>query len=167
MVEEMVGPGDQEPRDRSPWHLAPGLAPFVGVGVVAIVAGGLVAAVSRPTGWSDGPWVAAYLVLVAGVGQVGLGAGQAMYAGSPCSRRRVRAQLALLNGSSLLVVGGTLAAAPALVTVGSALLLGALVSFARATGGRGGGRRAWLYLALLAVLIGSIPIGTALAWIRA
>jgi hypothetical protein len=65
------------------------------------------------------------------------------------------------------VVGGTLATTPALVTVGSALLLAALVSFARAVGRRGGGRWAWLYRTLLVVLIGSIPVGTALAWIRA
>jgi hypothetical protein len=164
MVEEMVVLDLPEGR---PWRLAPGVAPFLVVAAIAIVAGGLVAAVSRPTGWSDGPWVAAYLVLVAGVGQVGLGAGQVAWAASPGSRRQVGRQLVLLNGSSLLVIVGTLVTTPALVTVGSVVLLAALVSFARAVPTWGGGRWAWVYRALLVVLIGSIPIGTALAWIRA
>ena len=37
---------------------------FVAVGSAAIVVGGLVAAVTRPTGFDEGPWVAAFLVLV-------------------------------------------------------------------------------------------------------
>lgn len=53
---------------------------FVVIGAVFVVAGGLVAAVSGPTDFEQGSWLAAYLVLVGGVAQMVLGAGQAWLA---------------------------------------------------------------------------------------
>ncbi len=151
----------------SPCQLAPSVVPFAAVGVAAIVAGGLAAAVARPTEWSDGPWVAAYLVLVTGVGQIGLGLGQAALAPPPPARR-LTIQLLLFDGGSLLVVVGTLVTAPAVVTVGGVVLTGALVSFALS--GRAPSDQRVLrscYLGLLAILIVSVPIGLALSWGRA
>lgn len=46
-------------------------------GGISIVAGGLVAAVTGPTNWDRGAWVANFLVLVAGVAQIGIDASQA------------------------------------------------------------------------------------------
>ena len=49
---------------------------FVAAGSSCVVVGGLVAAATGPTGFEDGSWVAAYLVLVGGVAQIALGVGQ-------------------------------------------------------------------------------------------
>ena len=61
--------------------------PFVVLGAVSVIAGGLVAAVSAPAGWEHGSWAAAYLVLVTGVAQIGLGAAQAALVAAPPWRR--------------------------------------------------------------------------------
>ena len=53
---------------------------FVVVGSISVVGGGLVAAATGPTGFERGSWLAAYLVLVGGVAQVVLGAGQSWLA---------------------------------------------------------------------------------------
>lgn len=146
------------------------MVPVAAVGTVAIIAGGLAAAVTRPAGWSDGSWVAAYLVLVTGVGQIGLGVGQSLLAQRP-SRARLAAQLVLLNAGSALVVLGTLVDQPPVVTAGGVVLVAGLVLFATAPRRDGRLDRVrgvlGLYLGLLAVLIVSIPIGLALSWIRA
>jgi hypothetical protein len=113
--------------------------------------------------------VAAFLVLVAGVGQIGLGTGQAAVAAGPPNRRRIASQVALLNSGSLLVLTGTLAAAPGVVTAGVLTFAAALVLFAR-TPRRRGDQEAWLhhaYTALLLLLLVSTPVGLALAWLRA
>lgn len=143
---------------------------FVGAGAVAVVAGGLAAAVTGPTGWEHGSWVAAFLVLVTGVGQIGLGAGQALLADRPPGSRRLAGEVALLNAGSVLVIAGTLAAVPAVVTAGTLALAGALVMFAgtpRRHDPGHDGRRAWprwAYTGLLAVLLVSSPIGLVLTW---
>ena len=130
--------------------------------------GGLVAAVTGPTGWRHGSWVAAFLVLVVGVGQIGVATGQVIWAGAPPTRRRLGGELVGLNGGSLLVIIGTLLAAPLVVTVGSLVLSGALVAFVRAPRGRRG-EAEWLrraYVALLLVLLISTPVGIALSWLQ-
>jgi hypothetical protein len=38
--------------------IPPALGPFLAIGTVAIVAGGITASVTRPTGWDHGSWVA-------------------------------------------------------------------------------------------------------------
>ena len=60
------GAGDAGDRLLACWSV---VGPFVLVGSVCIVAGGLVAAVSRPSGFELGSWLAAYLVLVGGVAE--------------------------------------------------------------------------------------------------
>ncbi|MHB1139954.1 MAG: hypothetical protein ACYC2O_13445 [Microthrixaceae bacterium] len=149
-------------------EIAGAIIPFAIVGTLTIVAGGLIAAVSRPTGWIDGPWVAAYLVLVSGVGQIALGAGQAVLAAGPVSRRRILAQALLFNCGSALVIGGTLLELPLLVTGGGVVLLAALVLFVtiRVRSGANLWLR-WGYLGMLIILLVSIPVGLALSWIRA
>lgn len=165
---EGLAPPDGIAQPHEVARFAPSLVPFAVVAAAAIVAGGLAAAVAGPTGWSDGSWVAAYLVLVAGVGQAGLGAGQAAFAIGPTPRRRLVAQLATFNGGSLLVLVGTLVSRPEVVTVGCLVFAGALAIFAagaRAGGDQLRGRR--VYAGLLVLLSVSTPIGAALSWIRA
>jgi hypothetical protein len=106
-------------------------------------------------------------VLVVGVGQIGLGVGQALLAADP-TRRRVVTEAGLFNGGSSLVIVGTVVDRPLVVTVGGLGLAGALAVFASTAGvGHGRGWAARMYVGVLAVLFVSMPIGLTLAWIRA
>jgi hypothetical protein len=157
--------------DDTPLDLRPPapLQPFAAIAAVAIVAGGICAAVTGPTGWGHGSWVAAFLVLVVGAGQLGLAVGQAVLAAHPTTRRRRAAQAVAFDAGAALVVAGTLVAAPVAVTAGGLVFLAALVSFVPATRHRAApvGWPARAYTSLLVVLIASTPIGLALAWLRA
>ena len=144
------------------------MRPFVVVGTICTIAGGLTAAVSRPTDFGHGPWLAAYLVLVGGVGQIGLGAGQALLAGGVPSQGIVRVEVTSWNVGLLGVVAGTLVPSPLLTTVGSvatALALTLLVRSAHAPGRPVSWMRG-IFLALAVTLILSTPIGVVLAWAR-
>lgn len=141
--------------------------PFVALGGAAIVAGGLVAAVTGPTDFDDGSWLAAYLVLVGGVALIALGVGQATFSGRPPSSSTVIGQLAAWVLSTAAVVAGTLASVPVLTAVGGVILVAVLGSFVAAVRRSGaGGRLIWLYRATIVVLLVSIPIGLVLAWQR-
>lgn len=142
--------------------------PFVVIGSTSVVIGGLVAAVARPAGFELGSWLAAFLVLVGGVAQIALGVGQGWMAAEAPSRRTVVAEAALWNLALVATIAGTLAAVPALTTIGGILLVAALIGFFRAVDGRGAvARWPWLlYRAVIVVVVISTPIGLALAWIR-
>jgi hypothetical protein len=84
------------------------MLPFGIVGVICVVAGGLVAAVTAPAATEHGGRAAAYLVLVAGVAQVGLGFGQALLAPGPLSARLVAIEVAVWNLGNAAVLAGTL-----------------------------------------------------------
>lgn len=146
----------------------PAATPFVVVAGTSIVAGGLVAAVTGPTDFDKGSWLAAYLVLVGGVALIGLGVGQAVFARRPPASSVIAAELALWILSAAAVVVGTLAELVVLTIVGGLLLLGVLVVFVAAVSERSGigGRLIWVYRAVIAVLVVSIPIGLLLAWQR-
>jgi hypothetical protein len=151
-----------------PPHLARGaLLPFLVIGTACVIAGGLVAAATAPNPSQHGSWAAAYLVLVAGVAQIGLGAGQAMFGGRT-SPRTVLAEIAGWNLGNAAVLAGTLAGVGLVVDLGGAALLVVLVLLLRGalTGGAApSGRARWLlrgYCALLLVLIVSIPVGLVL-----
>jgi hypothetical protein len=135
------------------------------LGAAAIVAGGLVAAVNSATPFAHGSWLSAYLVLVAGVSQLGLDLGAQILPvhQPPATTRRI--QVALWNLGNLAVAAGVLADAPAAVAAGSVALLVALGSFARCVGrGRRSGRR-WVvaYHAAVVALAVSVGIGCVLA----
>ncbi len=100
----------------------PGLLPFVIAGTVALVSGGIAAALTRPTGCDHGPWVAAFLVLVTGVGQIGLAIGQTVFADHVPSRRHLAAEVASLNAGSVVVISGTLVSSPVVVSAGALAL---------------------------------------------
>ncbi|WP_441190891.1 hypothetical protein [Ornithinimicrobium panacihumi] len=138
------------------------------IGLACIVAGGLVAAITGPTGFADGSWMAAYLVLVAGVSQVGLGAGQALLPRRPPTRARTTWQLLTWNTGNLAVITGTLTGFPVLVTVGGLGLFLALVMFLHAVRQAGTARVRSLaaYRLLVALLAISIPVGLFLSFLR-
>lgn len=149
-------------------HRWPAVRPFLLVGTTCITAGGVVAAVSRPTDFGNGPWLAAYLVLVAGVAQVALGAGQAWLAADVPSPRLVRWQLSTWNLGAAGVVVGTLVAVPLLTSIGGAVTIVALVLFLAGVRRTGLVPR-WVpmaYRAVVAIVLVSIPIGLTMAWTR-
>jgi hypothetical protein len=76
---------------------------LLAAGGAAIVAGGLIAAVTGPTEWGHGSWVAAFLVLVGGVAQVGMGLAQAAFDGAAPSARFVSVECALWSSGSVAV----------------------------------------------------------------
>lgn len=145
--------------------------PFVVIGSVAVVAGGLVAAVTGPTDFEHGSWLAAFLVLVGGVAFIALGAGQAWLTSERPSERVVRLELGVWNAGVAATIVGTLVTAPWLTTIGGLATLAALAVFLRTVlrpRAADVPRWAWRgYVAGVGVLLVSTPIGLLLAWIRA
>lgn len=140
---------------------------FVVVGFVAIIAGGLVAAVTGPADLADGAWTAAYLVLVVGVAQLALGAGQAWLSTELPTPARRTWQLTTYNLGNAAVLVGTLSDTVVAVLGGGALLVVALVLFLVTTHGTGAHRLLVLgYRMVVAVLAVSIPIGLTLSVLR-
>lgn len=145
-------------------------APAMVLGVVCVVGGGMVAAVTAASPTEHGTWAAAYLVLVAGVAQIGLALGQSLLtAPSPPARTRL-AELLLWNGGNAAVLTGTLTGSTWVVDVGGALLVVTLALVVLAVREHpvrdGGGRQALVRRAfelLVLVLLVSIPIGLLLA----
>ena len=147
------------------------LLPAAVIGGLCIVAGGLLAAVSAPVPSEGTSWAAAYLVLVGGVAQVGLGFGQAMFNGS-ASTRTVVAQLVSWNAGNACVLAGTFAGLTALVDLGGLLLVAALMVLAPGLrspplpAGRSSRWLVWAYRGVVLLLLISIPVGLLLARLR-
>ena len=137
-------------------------------GAAAIVAGGLIAAVTGPLDLTHGSWLAAYLVLVAGVGQYVMGRARTWHPSVP--GQLDWSQVAAWNLGNAAVVGGTLTGVPSIVDGGSVLLVAALVIAAyRARPGAatpGPASIQWGYRIMLAVLAVSIPVGILLSHLR-
>ncbi|MGZ4716615.1 MAG: hypothetical protein ACXWCB_07925 [Acidimicrobiales bacterium] len=145
-----------------------GARPFLLIGSLCTIAGGLVAAVTRPTGFVLGSWTAAFLVLVGGVAQIALGAGQAWLAEQPPPARRVRVEVVCWNTGVAATLVGTLAATPIITTVAGLALVPALALFIATTKAPSSVRRSGrvIYRALAGIVLVSIPIGLGLAWSR-
>ena len=144
---------------------------LVGLGAAQVVLGGLVAAVTGPLQLPRGSWLAAYLVLVGGVGQYAIGRAPSWLGLTP-SRRAGWAELAGWNLANLAVVLGTLTRLPLVVDVGGVVLAVVLVlllrDVLRARRDTTGPRWARVgYAVLLLVLLVSIPVGLVLAHLRA
>lgn len=147
----------------------PAAWPFLVVASASIVAGGLVAAVSRPTAFELGPWSAAYLVLVGGVAQLVLGAGTAWLACTRPPVSRMRAELVAWNLGVVATIGGTLAGAPAATTAGGLGLVVTGYWFVTTSHSAGTRRPMWvpvLWWATWVTIVSSVPVGVALAWAR-
>lgn len=139
--------------------------PFTVTGVGCVVAGGLVAAVTAHAPSEGGTWSAAYLVLVAGVSQVALGAGQAWLPPERPSARLVAVEFSAWNAGNAAVLTGTLLDAVPVVDLGGFLLVSSLALWLTAVRGSGvrGGLPLYAYRLLAAVLLVSVPIGLLLA----
>jgi hypothetical protein len=132
-----------------------------------VVAGGLVAAITGPLALEKGSWLAAYLVLVCGVAQCALAVQDRALTSTDASAGRLRTRLLGWNAGNALVIVGVLAATPIVVDLGGILLLAVLIAAAVATRSRSAPGRVVLYRVGLGLLIVSIPIGLALAHLRA
>jgi hypothetical protein len=147
------------------------------LGVVCVVLGGLVAAVTAPLDLTHGSWAAAYLVLVGGVTQYAMGQARRMRPESVQPRAWGWAQVAAWNAGNVVVIVATVAAQPWLVDVGSAVLVAALavalhaartasVEAAVPDGPWAPTLVDWGYRVLLVVLLVSVPVGMVLAQLR-
>ena len=141
---------------------------FVIVGAVCIVAGGLVAAVTGPTGFEQGSWLAAYLVLVGGVAQIALGGGQAWLARRVPPSRSTRIEAWSWNVGAAAVVLGTLSSLPIVTSIGGLATAAALGRFFGGAREMRPGQRTvgLLYRSIAALVLLSIPVGLVLAWMR-
>jgi hypothetical protein len=171
----LTGPAPAAPATRSAFSLVGRgreLAPFVAIAVGCVIAGGLLAAVTAPAPSEHTSWATAYLVLVGGVAQAGLGLGQATFAGRT-SPRLLAVEVGGWNVGNAAVLVGTLLDMTAVVDLGGVLLVVTLGLLAR--GLRPGRARPvaglliWLhgYRLLVLVLVISIPVGLVLARVRA
>lgn len=142
--------------------------PFLALGGVAIVAGGIVAAIARPLDIDLGSWTAAFLVLVGGVAQIGLGVGQAWLTGRRPPARLRNLELLGWNIGGLLTIAGTFAAAPVITSLAGVILVATLAAFLVGTRVASDGARRWhvAYRGLVIFVLGSIPVGLLLAWVR-
>lgn len=137
-------------------------------GAVAVILGGLVAAVTGPLELSRGSWAAAYLVLVAGAAQVMMGSARRDWprAGADAAGWR---QFALWNLGNLAVIGGTVGDSTIIVFTGSALLVAALILALLATLRLPSPPPQVLLIAyriVLLMLAVSIPVGMVLSALR-
>jgi hypothetical protein len=142
--------------------------PFLVIGSVCIVAGGGVAAITRPTEFELGSWLAAYLVLVGGVAQIAFGVGQAWLAEDSPRPGEVRAEVATWNVGVVATIVGTLTPAPIVTTLGGVATVVALALFLLGVRRPGAAPR-WaqiLYRGVAAIVLISTPVGLTLAWIR-
>lgn len=145
------------------WRAA---APFAAIGSVCIVGGGLLAAVTAHAPSEHATWAVAYLVLVCGVAQVVVGAGQAALVSSARSARARWAELIAWNLGNAGVIAGTVADQLWLTVLGSALLAVSLALFLVASRGAARTVLVMLYRVVLVVVLISIPVGITLAAIR-
>ena len=141
---------------------------FVSIGTALVVAGGLVAAVTGPTGWDDGSWVAAYLVLVGGVVQIALGTTQTVIGRAAPRRGAIRLELIAWNLGVVATIAGTLIGASLLSTIGGVATASALIAFLSVRT-RITDPVDWIAIghrSLAVMVLVSIPVGVTLAWIR-
>lgn len=151
---------------------------MVVLGGCGVVIGGLVAAVTGPLALDMGSWLAAYLVLVCGVGQYAIGTMQMRSRCRHPSAALSWAELTCWNLGNIAVMTGTLTGAAHVLEIGAVLLLITLgIALAASlnigpTDPQAGERTAheprsalldWTYRGLLVLLLISIPIGVVLA----
>ncbi|EGD53892.1 hypothetical protein [Gordonia neofelifaecis] len=137
---------------------------FTACGAAFVVAGGLVGAVTGPLDLAKGSWLAAYLVLVCGVALIVIGAAQQRL-DAPVPAQLQVLQLTGWLVANVVVVLGSLSSSTVIVDVGAVLLLIVLATtwWIGRTLARRRTLAAYAYLAILAILIVSAPVGMGLA----
>lgn len=143
----------------------PAVIPFVLIGSLSIVLGGLLSAISAGTPSYLSSWSVAYLVLVAGVGQIVLGLGQALLATVQLSPRLIAAQVLTFNIASVAVLAGTAISQTVLVYLGCGVFLISLALFVWGVRSSRAHNKFALYgfRTMLVILLISTPIGLILS----
>ncbi|HEX7321884.1 MAG TPA: hypothetical protein VF299_02955 [Mycobacterium sp.] len=143
------------------WERRSVFGPFAAAGAGSVLAGGLLAAViAAPAPTRHGVWAVAYLVLVLGVSQIVLGAGEALLAVTPPNTRMVAATAVTFNVANVAILAGIVTSHAGVFDAGALLLIAALVLFLN--GVRHSDRRAWplyAYRSFVGILIVSVPFG--------
>ena len=138
------------------------------LGICFVVVGGLVAAVTGPLDLARGSWLAAYLVLVCGVAQAVLATAQPALSTTPVPAAVWRIQVVGWNVGNGIVIAGVLLDAAVVVDVGALPLIVTLALAMHAA--RRPPRHLAIagvgYLAVLAVLMVSVPVGLVLTHLR-
>ncbi|CAN5562692.1 hypothetical protein BH23ACT6_BH23ACT6_11200 [soil metagenome] len=152
--------------DHARVHLDPASILLVSA-ALSVIAGGLVAAVTGPLDLTKGSWLAAYLVLVCGVGGWAVGTVQEQ-AAPGLSPGRAKVQLSCWLGGNAAVIIGSLTSLSLVVDAGALLLATALVIalVAAPTAAAIGRLASWGYRFLLVLLMVSVPVGSGLAHLR-
>ena len=141
--------------------------PLFAAGVACVLIGGLVAAATGPLDLAKGSWAAAYLVLVCGASSCAIAAAQARPRGTAVAPAAAGAQAAAWALGNAAVLAGTLTGLPVAVDAGGVLLAAALgIALALTRGTAPGLVRTAYRLALVGLLL-SVPVGAALAHLRA
>lgn len=143
-------------------------ADFVGymTGVGFILSGGIVAAVTGPLALAKGSWVAAYLVLVAGVAQILITNQFHLLGSAPPAAKNAWAALWLWLGGNLLVISGAFVPVPWLTILGGVALWVVLLLALTQTRAAAQPGWAWMLRAWYLIMVVSVPIGLILAYIR-
>lgn len=137
-----------------------------GIALTFVIAGGLIAAVTGPLQLAKGSWLAAYLVLVAGVA-LGVLARQPLNIDAPApSAGRWWIMIGLWIAGNALVVAGALLSVPFATDLGGVVLVAVLVLALVATRFAKNVALAWVLRTAYVILIVSIPIGLALTHLR-
>lgn len=139
---------------------------FETLGFVAIAAGGLLAAFSAKRASRLTSWASAYLVLIAGLVQVGFAYGWSQLL--PHSAMLPRIGLVLFDLSNVLILAGTVKryrtnSAGGVVKVGGLCLLAAMVLLLCAQNYQHFSWTLAWYLALIILILVSMPIGLILS----
>jgi hypothetical protein len=145
------------------------LTPFVAIGGMSVIVGGFVSAATAFSPSYTASWAVAYLVLVAGIGQIILGLGQEWLALGQPSARIILGEVVLFNAANIAVLAGTLTTSLVLVDLGGGLFLIALALFLwRVRAARTDSK--WIlygFRLVIGILIVSTPIGLIIASMRA
>ncbi len=136
------------------------------LGVACVVAGGLTAAMAGPLKIAKGSWLAAYLVLVCGVGQCVLSRQDEMLGLEFRDRDHPWVRPAAWTAGNALVVLGALASRPLVADAGGVVLLGGLIVSAADTRGATRRRPAVILRVVYGLLGVSVPIGLTLTHLR-
>src|SRR5690625_2058837 len=136
-------------------------------GYSAIFAGGIIAAVTGPLNLTKGSWLAAYLVLIAGLAQLLLVYQGRILRVSPLPARFMWMKFSFWAAGNVAVIAGSLASQPVIVDLGSLALVSALIIALVNTRGAPNVVHAWLLRACYVAVLLSIPVGMILAHGRA
>ena len=127
-------------------------------------------AASSPS--ENSSWAVAYLVLVAGVAQIALGAGQSHLAATRPSPRILIAEFVAWNLGNAAVVAGQLLGIPPIIDAGGVLLAVGLALFFRSVRGAVPAEHStmwmlYVYRVILLIVLVSIPVGLVLGHVKA